>query len=119
MATFTRRVFGGNLGLAGLASGLGLAQTQPGAAPVVTYTGGPVAVTEASFFAFDDYSIPFRHNLYLTMHAAEKHPDNPVMAQGPAGAPDDYGAQFYGSIIREGGKLRMCIWPSTTNAWSL
>ena len=111
MAGFTRRALGGKLGWASLASGLGLApnpaQANPPPMPVVAYAGAPMAVTEASFFAFDDYSIPFRHNLYLTMHAAEKHPDNPVLRQGPPGAPDDYGAQFYGSIIKDHGKLRM------------
>jgi hypothetical protein len=61
----------------------------------------------ATLFAFDDVSIPFRQNLQLTMHQPRKHPANPVVPHGKPGEPDEYRAQFYGSIIREGGKFRM------------
>ena len=37
---------------------------------------------EATFFAFDDVSIPFTDNLYLTLHQPEKHPNNPVVPPG-------------------------------------
>jgi len=60
-----------------------------------------------TLFAFDDVSIPFRQNLRLEMHQPRKHPANPVMPHGQLGEPDEYRAQFYGSVIREGGKFRM------------
>ena len=43
---------------------------------------------ERVFFALDDHSIPWQHNLKVTLVAAEKHPGNPVLRRGPAGAPD-------------------------------
>lgn len=104
MAQFTRRAFGQG----GLPSGFGFAPGEAVAAsPLVAYAEAPMGVAEASFFAIDDYSIPFRHNLSLTMHAAEKHPENPVLLPGEPGMRDDYGCQFYGSILRDHGKLRM------------
>ena len=39
----------------------------------------PTAVEEATLFSFDDISIPHTYNLYLSMHPAQKHPDNPVL----------------------------------------
>ncbi len=60
-----------------------------------------------TIFAFDDYSIPFKKNLFLTMAAAEKYARNPVVRRGPAGSPDSYRAQFYGSVIRVGETFRM------------
>src|SRR5581483_2404221 len=48
-------------------------------------TVAPVQATsahEATLFAFDDVSIPFTDNLILTMHPAQKHPANPVVALG-------------------------------------
>ena len=41
------------------------------------------------------------------MRAPEKHPANPVVPRGPAGSADAWAVQFYGSIIREGGKFRL------------
>jgi hypothetical protein len=58
-------------------------------------------------FAFDDVSIPHSQNLRLEMQAPEKHPANPVVRRGTAGTPDAMGVQFYGSVIREGGRFRM------------
>jgi hypothetical protein len=58
-------------------------------------------------FAFDDYTIPFKQNLFLTMVAAKKYPGNPVLSYGPAGSPDAQEAAFDGSIIRVDGKYRM------------
>jgi len=60
-----------------------------------------------TLFSFDNHSIPFKDNLYLTMAQAEKYPGNPVVPRGPAGSVDSYRAQFYGSVIREGEKFRM------------
>lgn len=60
-----------------------------------------------TIFAFDDHTIPFKSNLYLTMVSGTKYPGNPVLQHGPAGSPDANRAQFYGSIIRIGEKFRM------------
>lgn len=60
-----------------------------------------------TLFAFDQVSIPHSQNLRLEMRAPAKHPANPVLARGEPGTPDAMGVQFYGSIIREGGKYRL------------
>jgi hypothetical protein len=59
------------------------------------------------FFAFDDHSIPWQHNLKVTMVPATKHPENPVLRRGPEGAPDHGHAVLYGTVIKAGGKFRM------------
>jgi hypothetical protein len=61
----------------------------------------------ATLFAFDSVSIPHTQNLRLEMRSPERHPANPVLPRGAPGTPDAQGVQFYGSIIREGGKFRM------------
>ncbi len=58
-------------------------------------------------FAFDNVSIPHTQNLRLEMRSPAKHSANPVVPRGQAGTPDAKGVQFYGSVIREGGKFRM------------
>lgn len=68
---------------------------------------GPVPRPETVLFAFDQASIPFTQNLRLEMRKPEKYPGNPVVRRGPAGSPDSWAVQFYGSIIREKGKFRM------------
>ena len=40
---------------------------------------------EEVLFAFDDRSIPWKHNLKLSLVEAEKHPGNPVLRRGPIG----------------------------------
>jgi len=76
--------------------------------PGVTSLAGPPAdATEATLFAIDNHSMPYLRNLYLTMHAVEKEPHNPVVRRGGPGSPDEYAAQFYGSVIRMDGKFRM------------
>lgn len=60
-----------------------------------------------TLFAFDEVSIPHTQNLRLEMRAPTKHPANPVVPRGEPGAPDSWAVQFYGSVIREGGKFRM------------
>lgn len=72
----------------------------------VSVTGGP-EVKEAVFFSFDDHTIPWRDNLELTPVQASKHPANPVLRRGPAGAPDHGHAILYGTVIHSGGKFRM------------
>lgn len=62
---------------------------------------------EEALFAFDDRSIPWKHNLKLTLVEAEKHPDNPVLRRGPKGAPDHGHAILYGTVIKDGNKFRM------------
>lgn len=61
-----------------------------------------------TIFAFDSVSIPHIQNLRLEMRTPAKHPANPVVPRGAPGTPDARGVQFYGSVIREGGKFR--IW---------
>jgi len=60
-----------------------------------------------TLFAFDDVAIPFTQNLRLEMRSPSRHPSNPVVWRGKPGTPDAFGVQFYGSVIRDGGKFRM------------
>src|SRR5262245_37965694 len=62
---------------------------------------------EHVIFSCDDHAIPFKSNLKLTLVPAEKYENNPVVPRGPAGSVDAFRAQFYGSVIRVGGKFRM------------
>ncbi len=62
---------------------------------------------ERVFFAFDDFSIPWLHNLKLTLVPVTKHPDNPVLRRGSEGAPDHGHAVLYGTVIKDGAKFRM------------
>src|SRR5687768_975855 len=62
---------------------------------------------EQVLFAFDDHSIPWQHNLKVTLVPATKHPGNPVLRRGPQGAPDHGHAVLYGTVIKDGGKFRM------------
>jgi len=63
--------------------------------------------TATTVFAFDQVSIPHSQNLRLEMRSPVKHPANPVVRRGKPGTPDAMGVQFYGSVIREGGRFRM------------
>ena len=58
-------------------------------------------------FAFDDHSIPWRHNLKVTLVQADKHPANPVLRRGPKGAPDHGHAILYGTVFKDGDTFRM------------
>ena len=60
-----------------------------------------------TLFAFDSASIPYSQNLRLEMRSPSRHAGNPVLQRGQPGTPDAFGVQFYGSVIREGGKFRM------------
>jgi len=62
---------------------------------------------ERVLFAFDDQSIPWQHNLKVTLVPATKHPENPVLRRGPEGAPDHGHAALYGTVIKVGAKFRM------------
>lgn len=65
------------------------------------------SAAERVLFAFDDHSIPWQHNLKLTLVPATKHPGNPVLRRGPEGAPDHGHAVLYGTVIKDGAKFRM------------
>lgn len=65
------------------------------------------ANAEQVFFGFDDHSIPWKHNLKLTLVQADKHPGNPVLRRGPKGAPDHGHAILYGTVIKDGDTFRM------------
>ena len=41
------------------------------------------------------------------MRQPVKHGANPVLRRGAPGTPDAMGVQFYGSILKEGGKYRL------------
>lgn len=60
-----------------------------------------------TLFAFDSISIPHTQNLKLEMRSPERFAGNPVVRRGAAGTPDASGVQFYGSILKDGGKYRM------------
>lgn len=60
-----------------------------------------------TLFAFDNVSIPFTRSLALELRRPEKYAGNPVVARGPRSAPDHWGVQFYGSVIRVDGKFRL------------
>ncbi|HAW27075.1 MAG TPA: hypothetical protein DCY03_02985 [Planctomycetaceae bacterium] len=59
-----------------------------------------------TLFAFDEVSLTFSQNLKLVMRSPERHPANPVVQRGGAGAPDSWAVQFYGSVIRVGDVYR-------------
>ena len=65
------------------------------------------AEPETVFFAFDDQSIAWQHNLKLTLVSPDKHPANPVVRCGPKGSPDYGHAILYGTVIHDGSKFRM------------
>jgi hypothetical protein len=67
----------------------------------------PNPVSEATLFAFDDYGIPWKHNLKLTLVQPQKYPGNPVLRSGPEDAPDHGHAVLYGTVLKENGKFRM------------
>lgn len=60
-----------------------------------------------TLFAFDSVAIPYSQNLRLEMRQPVKHAANPVLQRGEAGSPDAMGVQFYGSIVKDGGKFRL------------
>lgn len=64
-------------------------------------------VKESVFFAFDDHSIPWQHNLKTTLVQATKYPGNPVLRRGPEGAPDHGHAALYGTVIKDGDTFKM------------
>ncbi len=73
---------------------------------------GPALLTHAAepetvFFAFDDESLAWQHNLKLTLVSPDKHPANPVVRRGPKGSPDYGHAILYGTVIHDGTKFRM------------
>ncbi|MFN0197801.1 MAG: alpha/beta hydrolase family protein [Planctomycetaceae bacterium] len=59
------------------------------------------------YFSFDDHSIPWHHNVKLTLVEATKHPENPVVRKGPKGTPDHGHAILYGTVLHDGKKFRM------------
>jgi hypothetical protein len=61
----------------------------------------------STLFAFDDVAIPHTQNLTLELHQPTRFESNPVLRRGAPGTVDANGVQFYGSILRDGGKYRM------------
>ena len=112
-------VIGGYLQKAGLQPLLGLgggkvlsppkgSQARKGwrSATISGQTAAPQVVEEATLFAFDDVSIPFHWNLYLSMHQGRKHPRNPIVRR-EEGRPDEARAQYLGTVLRHAGKFKM------------
>jgi len=58
-------------------------------------------------FSIDDYSIPYKENLKLTLVQPEKYSGNPVVRRGPSGSVDESNVTYYGSVIRVEQKFRM------------
>ncbi|MBL8212300.1 MAG: hypothetical protein JNK87_16415 [Bryobacterales bacterium] len=58
-------------------------------------------------FAFDDYWLPWRSNLQLTLERPVKVAENPVLRPGAAASVDGYGVLLYGTVLHEVGKFRM------------
>jgi len=88
-----------------LAQGSG-PRSRADAGAITVYENASRSVDEATLFAFDDVSIPFQRNLYLTMHPSEKHPENPVLRR-EKGKPDESRAQYLGTVLRHQGKFKM------------
>ena len=85
------------------------APVQPASRPaagISVQTAAPQVVPEATLFAFDNVSIPFHRNLYLSMHQGRKHPQNPIVRR-EEGRPDGARAQYLGTVLRQQGKFRM------------
>ena len=72
-----------------------------------SFAANPASADMLTVFSFDDYSIPYRRNLFLSMHLPIEYEGNPVVRHGMQGSPDECGAQFWGSMCREAGKFRM------------
>jgi len=62
---------------------------------------------EQVLFSWDDHSIPWHHNMKVTLVEAEKYEGNPVVKRGPTGHPDAGHAILYGTVIKTGKKFRM------------
>ena len=103
-------VLGGYLQTPGLLKLSGLsASVQRESQPVTgisVQTAARQVVQEATLFAFDNVSIPFHRNLYLSMHQGRKHPQNPIVRR-EEGRPDEARAQYLGTVLRQQGKFRM------------
>ena len=65
------------------------------------------AGTGVILFAFDDHSIPWQHNLKVTLVQAKKYPANPVLRRGAEGSPDYGHAIIYGTLLHDGRKFRL------------
>lgn len=74
---------------------------------ICTTSLSPTYAEDRVLFAFDDHSIPWRHNLKVTLVQAQKHPDNPILRRGPTGAPDHGHAILYGTVFKDGDTFRM------------
>ncbi len=103
-------VIGGYLQNSGLRPLPGLAVSAQPVSQSVTgisvQTAARQVVQEATLFAFDNVSIPFHRNLYLSMHQGRKHPQNPIVRR-EEGRPDEARAQYLGTVLRQQGKFRM------------
>ncbi len=110
LALLLGAAIGGYLQKSGLQPLLGLGgAARPGSQPaagISVQTAASQVVEEATLFAFDNVSIPFYRNLYLSMHQGRKHPQNPIVGR-EEGRPDEARAQYLGTVLRHAGKFKM------------
>lgn len=64
-------------------------------------------VEEATFFPFDNFSIPLKNGLQLSLVSGKKYPANPVVRMGAHGTPDSKSVSYYGTVIYIDGEYRM------------
>ena len=76
---------------------------QPPSGTVTTSPG------EAVLFPFDNYSIPFRKGLEMSLLRSEhtRAPYNPILTRGKPGAPDSFRIGYYGTVLPINGKYHM------------
>ena len=61
-----------------------------------------------SYFSIDDVSLPFRHNVFLTINKPEIIKESVLKpSEYGSGKPDDVAAHFYGTVLYDDGKYRM------------
>ncbi len=78
------------------------------ALPALADSPPPAPAAGTLLLAIDDVSLPLRRNvcLYLTKPCVRREP---VLVPSPreSSAPDNLGANFYGTVLHEGGRFRM------------
>jgi len=61
-----------------------------------------------TYFAIDDVSLPYRHNVFLAINKPEVRKAAVLLpSEYGSGRPDDVAAHFYGTVLHDEGKYRM------------
>src|ERR1700733_16279949 len=66
----------------------------------------PVA-GDVVLFPFDDYGIPWRENLKVTLQQPARYAGNPVLKAGSIDGVNGYGMLLYGTFIKVGSTYKM------------